>query len=360
MGASGFVGQISAQAVRTAQAIQGFPLLWGWIVVIATNPTAHSLLRAAAWRVAIAFACGLALEFGIRRLLRRPILILEGRPAKGEPAPPPVGIDAAEERAEAGETEMPRHRRVAALTLLRRLPLVFLRFLLDLLPVLGFAIGGHVVAGTSVGGSEQTRLIVLAMVDAYAFCSAIICFARMMLSPDLPKLRLVRISDASARWATRWIRCLAVVGVFGYAIAEVGLLLGMSAPAHDGLLKIAALINHIFLAIMVVQKRRAVMRRIRAPAGATGVTARLRNAIAPVWHWVALFFLAALWFVWAVEVRNGVAKVLHFFVARSSWRSRRGWSASCCSARWTACCASGRSWPSAIPAWIPGCAPITQ
>jgi small-conductance mechanosensitive channel len=315
MGASGFINQFSARALRTVRAVQGFPLLWGWIVVMATNPLAHTLLREAAWRVAVAFAVGLLVELGVRYLLRQPISILEARSPDGTHPPlHPAASEDPEARAEDGEIEAPRARHVAARTLLRRLPLVFLRFLLELLPVAGFAVAGHVMAATRIGGSEQTRLIVLAMVDAYVLCSGLVCVARMMLSPETPRLRLMRISDATAVWATRWIRRILVVGVFGYAIAEVGMLLGMLGPAHDGVLKLSALINHVFVGIMVLQKRRAVKQRIRAPAGATGISARLRNAIAPVWHWVALFFLAATWFVWAVEIRHGVMKVLHFFV----------------------------------------------
>ena len=197
--------------------------------------------------------------------------------------------------------------------LLRRFPLVLARFFLDLLPVLAFAIGGHIFAATPLAGTEQTRLIVLAMIDAYAVCGAVFCFVRMLVSPEAGRLRLLQVSDATAAWVMRWTRRIVLVFVFGYTIAEVGAVLGMSMPAHDGLLKMAGLVNHIFLAIMVLQKRRAVKQRLRAPAGATG-HGPARNAVAPIWHWIALFFLAALWFVWAVEIRNGFAKVLHFFI----------------------------------------------
>ncbi len=309
-GATGFTGRISAEAIRAVQTVRGFPLLWGWIHVMATNPLAQTLLREAIWRVAIAFGCGLAVQLGVRMLLRNPVQVLESRSPGTEPAGEP---DTGESRAEVGETEPPHQRRIAALTLLRRLPLVILRFVLDLLPVLGFGIAGHIVAATVIGGSEQTRLIIVAMVDAYVVCGAVVCVARMMLSPQRKRLRLVPIADATAQWATNWVRWIASVVVFGYAIAQVGQLLGMSDAAHDGLLKLLSLINHLFLAIMVLQKRRAVKHWIRAPAGATGVVARLRNAVAPTWHWIALFFIAASWIVWAVEIRNGLAEVFHFF-----------------------------------------------
>lgn len=323
LGARGFLGDIWNRAADATRALQSLPLLWGWIVVIATNPMAHGILRAAAWRVAVAFAAGIAVEMVLRRLLRRPVTVLEMRapPANGVPRPgrpegdPEGDMESGEARAESGETEPPRPRRVAALTLLRRLPLVLARLLLDLLPVLAFAVVGHIVAMSALGGTEPSRLVVLTMVDAYAISAGTMSFVRMMLSPDGRRLRLLRVSDATAVWAARWIRRLIVVAVFGYAIAEVGLALGMSQPAHDGLLKIAGLINHVFMGVMVLQKRRAVKNLLRAPAGATGPLARLRNALAPVWHWIALFFLVAIWVAWAIEIPNGYGVVLRFFVS---------------------------------------------
>jgi len=306
-GAGGLTGRLSAVAIGAVQAVHGVPLFWGWLVVIATNPYAKVLLREAVWRVVIAFGCGLAVESGVRLLLRRP-----NSPPETEPVSPDEP-DSGEARAEVGETEPPDRRRNRARMLLRRLPLALLGFVLDLLPVLGFAIAGHIVAATPVGGSDETRLVVVEMVDAYVICSAVVCLARMMLSPQVRSLRLVRVSDATALWATKWIRRIAAVAAFGWAIAQIGQLLGMSDEAHNGLIKLTSLIYHIFLAVMVLEKRRAVKHRLRAPSGATGMAARLRNAVAPVWHWIALFFLAASWIVWAIEVRNGLAEVFHLF-----------------------------------------------
>ncbi len=315
--ASGFLGQLWEETIRATRTVQSIPLLWGWVVVMSTNPVAHDLLVRAAWRVALAAACGLAVQWAARLLVRHPIHVLEGRagPAAALPEDEEPTDETEERDIEPSPVSQRSLRRVAAATLLRRMPLVLARLFFDLLPILGFAIAGHIVAASPLGGTPQTRLIVIAMIDAYAMCMAIIYFTRMLVSPHVGRLRLLQVSDVTAAWTMRWIRRLAVVSVFGYAIAEVGLLLGMSLPAHDGLLKVCGLINHSFLAIMVLQKRRTVKRYLRAPAGATGVIARLRNAVAPVWHWIALFFLAALWFAWAVEIRDGFTKVLHFFLA---------------------------------------------
>ena len=314
-GASSFLGSLWTRAVIAARTVQSLPLLWGWVVVMATNPLAHSILQSAVWRVALALAAGFAAQTAVGWLLGQPVRVLTGRaPAGSDPAEPSGAASTEEADApdEPATPPMPNARRGAALTLLRRLPLVLTRLVLSLLPVVAFALAGHVVAASEIGGDEQSRLVVLAMVDAYAISAAVMSFSSMMLSPEGRRLRLLHVSDAAAAWATRWIRRLTVVTVFGFAIAEVGAALGMSTPAYDGLLKICGLIDHLMLGVMVLQSRRTVRDRVCAPAGATGPVARLRNALAPVWHWIALFALAAAWVGWALEIRNGFIVILRF------------------------------------------------
>jgi small-conductance mechanosensitive channel len=157
--------------------------------------------------------------------------------------------------------------------------------------------------------------VLLAVIDAYALCAAILCIGRMLFSPDEPRLRLLRISDDQAAYATHWTRRIVVVAVFGYAIAEVGLLLGLSDAAHDALLKATGLIDHVLLAIVVLQCRRTVRHWLRAPPGSVGFFAAARNWLARVWHWIAIFVLVALWLVWAVEIPHGYSQALRYLAS---------------------------------------------
>lgn len=311
MGASGFLNHVSSRVVATLGAVRSVPLLWGWLKVMATDPWARGILLDTAWRLALVLAAGLAVEWLVRRAVRRPILTLIRQAPNGGPPPE----ENAEARAELGDIEPPRRRRAAALTLLRRVPLVLGRLVLELLPVLGFLAVGHLIAASALGGKDLPRLVLLAVIDAYALCAAILCIARMMFSPSEPRLRLLHISNAAAGYATRWTRRIAVVTVFGYAIAEVGLLLGLSDSAHDALLKAVGLVDHMFLGLIVLQQRRVVRRAIRAPAGASGPIAALRNWLARVWHWLALLLLVTLWLAWAVEVPHGYTRMLRYFVS---------------------------------------------
>jgi moderate conductance mechanosensitive channel len=311
VGASGFLNRLYARVVGTVEAASSVPTLWHWLSNTATDPWARGVLLDAAWRLALVLVIGLAVEWAIRVAVRRPILAL----VRQAPNDGPPTDETGEARAEHGEFEPSRHRRVAALVLIRRMPLVFGRLFLEVLPVLGFLVVGHLMAGTWLGGDNLKQLLLLAMIDGYALCAAILCVARMMFSPGEPRLRLLHITDAAAAYAMRWTRRIAIVSVFGYAVAEVGLLIGLSEAAHEALLKAVVLVIHVFLGIIVVQQVAVVRQAIRAPAGATGAIAGLRNWFARLWHWFALLLLAALWLAWAVEVPDGYALMLRYFVS---------------------------------------------
>ncbi len=289
--ASSFANRMGTEAMEALDAAQSLPLLYGWLVVMATNPTARDLLEDVVWRLAVAVAAATAVELALRWAMRRPIRSLEAIAPPFEPA-----HDA--EPVETSSADKPP--RPAAWVLLRRVPLVLARLALELIPPLGLIVVGHLLAASYVGGHEVSRLIILAVIDAYA------------LSPGESRLRLFNLPDTLARYLVCWIRRLAVVAVFGYALGEVGLLLGLSNDAHDLLQKSIALVLHIMIAVMIVQKRRPIRRMLRAPDGKSGFAAALRNRFAAVWHWLALGFLFAAWLVWAIEVPHGFSILVHY------------------------------------------------
>jgi moderate conductance mechanosensitive channel len=372
--ASDFVNRGGTEAMNAIRTVQSVPLLWGWIVVMVTSPWARDLLMDVAWRLAIAFAAAVAVEYVLRRLMHRPMLFLEtiapngarhdrhdgthddlaehdvaeahtatadagdatvqpngdgvaAKPvaraaeAAGNTSAPagsklPPHEDDPLARAEAGDTEAPPHkkrRRPSAWTLLRRLPLVLARLVLDLIPVIALAVTGHLIAGSSIGGQTVSRLVILAVIDAYTISAALLCVARMLLSPDAPRLRLFHLTDSAARNLMAWIQRLVLIAIFGYAIGEVGLLLGMSDTAHEAVQKATGLLLHVCLIVIVIRQRRRVRKWLQAPEGATGVASLIRNRLAAIWHWIALFFLIAGWLVYAVEVPHGYTQLMRFF-----------------------------------------------
>jgi small-conductance mechanosensitive channel len=366
VGATQTLDRLSDNVKHGVGTIRSLPALMRWFETMTTDPLARETLIAVGWRLIVALAIAMAVEWGFWRLLARPRTLL----AAMAPAPPntpttvtheQVAAEAADEgngsdegngtngdaqaedepepepQPEADDTtdaplfaraairlqhavhnhhnrsDRMRQRRATAWMLLRRLPLVAAMLALDLVPIAAFAIVGHVLSESGLAPTHFTRLVMLAVIDAYAICRTALSVGRMVLAPEHPRLRLLHWSDSAAHYGLRWLRRILIVGVFGYAAAEVGLLFGLSTLAHEALIKADGFIIHVMLAVIVWQKRRSIRALLRARDGATGALAMLRNRFAAVWHWIALFYIAALWFVWAVELPNGYQRIMHVF-----------------------------------------------
>ncbi|MBV9735221.1 MAG: mechanosensitive ion channel [Acidisphaera sp.] len=322
----------SSEFVQTARTVTDFPLLGIWLRHLAQNPQAQRRLLDAGWKLGLVLLFGAAVERLAVRALRRSRRSLDGmrldcrtgrrvRIAQLEESVPveSVPMESVPVDAPANSTDglfvPPRRRRPSPAALMRRVPFVLLRLVIDLVPVGAFAAVGYGLLATPLGGEETTRLVILAVMNAYLTCRILMCATRMMVSPNSPPLRLVHVSDETAAYITVWVRRLAIISIFGYALTEVGLLFGLYPAVHDALLKLVALVAHTCLVIIVLQIRRPVADWLRAGAEARGPYAVLRNRAAEIWHYVAIFYIVALWLVWAFEVENGFARLWHVFLS---------------------------------------------
>ncbi len=309
------IATTGSQLAMVIHSVNDFPLLWRWVTTQAENPDFRARALDALWRLAVVIGSGLVVELAVIRLLRRMRVVLgmwtpaiADLPDNSLPAPE-SGLAAAE----AGETEQAQSRQLSrAVGTLRRLPYLVGRLLLDLLPIAAFAATAVLLLGTELGEPAITRLAIQEVLDAYVASRVVLSVTAMLVSPSAPRLRLLHVSDWAAGFLTRWIRRVVAVGVTGYVLAEVGLLFGMYQTAHDALLKLFALVMHGCLIVAVLQSRSHVAATIRAPRFVHSVWASLLNRLADIWHLPAVFFLAALWLVWAAELRNGYVRLIHF------------------------------------------------
>ena len=89
----------------------------------------------------------------------------------------------------------PGRRRLAGTRTLavRLLPVLLARLALGLVPVLGFVVAGHLLAISVLGGEQLAQLAVLAVIDAYALCAAILgAPRRLILIPPAARPAAVR------------------------------------------------------------------------------------------------------------------------------------------------------------------------
>ncbi len=306
---------LSADVLTMVRAVTDFPLLAHWLAHFATDPAAQAALMDAALKLLVVMACALGVERLLVMALRRPAGALEahapcGNTVSGEPPSGKPDLEA-DEPVEPAK----RRRRPSPLALLRRLPFVFASLGLNLLPVLAVAAVGYALLGTGLAEQSTTRLVILAVLNAYVLLRVVTSVTRAMVSPDSARMRMLHLSDEDAAYTLRWVRRIASVAIFGYAGIEVALLFGLYQLSHDALLKLVMLVVHVMLVIVVIQKRDAVADRLRAPKKSTGLISVLRNRAAETWHVMAIFYIVALWLVWAFEVPNGFSRLLHFFLS---------------------------------------------
>ncbi len=297
------LNELSADFVHTVRTITDFPLLVSFVQQLLNDPWSRNQLFETAWRLVLVIGGGLAAQWAARRLLARPLAALTRR--AGETADPGLAGIA---EAEAGQSELLPPPSPLPWAMLRRTPAVLGRLVLLLLPVLAFLAACYLLLGTELGHQPIARLVILGFTNAYATCRAITGVLRALSGPGGPSL--FALPPESASYALRWTRRIAAVGVFGYTLAEVGLLFGLYRIAHDALLKIVVLVIYLMLSIIILQNRAVVSGWVRAQPDAVGPMAMLRNRAASFWHVAAIFYLLALWAVWALAVPDGFTRLL--------------------------------------------------
>ena len=309
------IGEISGEIAGVARTLTHFPAFYYWIMRTANDPAAYNLLIEIAWKLALVLGCALSAEWVIFRLIRRPVVFLEGRvpqaahlPAQALPiADPPSSVtDVTPEP----ELHKRRHSLVRIWQVVLRLPFVLARLVFELLPVFVFVGIATALLGTEIGEPTTVRLVILAVVNAYAFSRGLICVVRALAGPS----GLFSVRAETAAYIEIWARRIVGVGVSGIAFANVALLLGLHRAGYAALLRMVMLVVHLFVVVIILQCRRQVAEAIRAPAERPGIAARLRNRIAGGWHYLAIALDLALWAVWALNIRNGYALLLQYFV----------------------------------------------
>ncbi len=362
---------LSHQFASFGRVLGDLPTVWAFTLRTVQDPTLRASALDAAWRLAAVLAAAILTEWATYRLLRRPMRsIAERAPGTddhterevaaevspdalhrespdmsadseeagtGSPRPalssnlhgPDIGPDlegdALSDAQTASMAESPqdiavehalRRRRFArTVRAVKRLPFVLMMFLLDLVPLGVFLGVGY--AGTLLG-TAHIKDILQAAILAYAACRLATCITRMFVSPAYPQLRLLHVSDQGAAYTLVWVRRIFAVGAFGYAAAQIGLLFGLPQGATDAFMKAVFLLVHLFLIIIVLQCRRQVAAMIRSHREKPGISGQLRNRIAAIWHFAAIFYIAALWLVWAAEIRNGYLRIWHIFAVTVS------------------------------------------
>jgi small-conductance mechanosensitive channel len=314
--------RLTGQFGAAATAITDFPLLWRWIVHTFQDARARDWVLTTLWKLGVVLGGGLAIEFLLAWALRRPYRELERHaPAAGSEPGEVQRHDAdhhneSEASPTASVLSSPRQTRLSGTWLVvRRLPFALGGLLLQLIPIAAFAVVANVLSAAIIIHSYgRTRLAIMAVVNAYVLLKSIMCITRMLASEEHPKLALAHMKPENAAYIEVWVRRIAVLALFGVALVEAAVELGLAPAAGQALFKLVALLVHLCFVIIVLQCRRSVAEALRAPENRRGPFAAFRNRLAGVWHYLAIILIMAFWVLWAVQVRNGLSEMLRFVI----------------------------------------------
>ena len=246
-----------------ARTLTHFPAFYYWIVRTANDPAAYDQLLDIAWKLALVFGCAFAAEWLIFRLIKRPVALLEARIRAGRTC---AGADAGDGRSALLRRGCHRASRngIGGISAWRApgnrwsgCRSCWGGSLLELLPVLVFVGVATMLLGTGIGDLATTRLVILAVVNAYALSRGLICVVRALAGP----FGLFRVRAETAAYIEIWARRIVTVAVSGIAFANVALLLGLHRAGYAALLRLVMLVVHLFVVVIILQCRRPGRRR---------------------------------------------------------------------------------------------------
>ncbi|SAK71996.1 MscS mechanosensitive ion channel [Caballeronia hypogeia] len=316
--------QIGAGMRHSTAALLDFGSVRAWWRERTATDAGRALIGHVAWTVLASLLPALLLEFLCVRLLRKPRARIAARgvadaeerqpelvreekaAARAEDAAARSGDETALHLAERHADDARGQRHAARhWTLLQRLPSALLHGLLALIPLVVFIGVVTLLMSIFIDDNTPEARVAGALIDVYLACRAIVIGSGFFLAPRAPGLRLLQMRDLYAAYTHRWVRRTVCVAGAGIAIANGAEPLGLSDDARIAILKAVLLIVHLMIAFVIFQCRTPVAERIRERARNNRSARVVGGWVADVWAGVAIFFVIALWFVWALDVQNG-------------------------------------------------------
>lgn len=195
-------------------------------------------------------------------------------------------------------------------SLLQRLPFALLHTLLKAVPLAVFIVIAVMAMSALTDDGTPDERVIDTLIEIFAVARLVTLGFGLLFASDAPRLRLVPMSDEAATVVERWIILLVSIVAVGVAFAEAPVPLGLAPEAHLGIVKFVTLIGHIMLALLILQFRKPVGQWIRESSSRTRGLVSAGHWLADAWAFVAAFVVIALWFVWALDVRDGYSVLL--------------------------------------------------
>lgn len=195
-------------------------------------------------------------------------------------------------------------------SLLQRLPYALLHTLLRALPLAAFLCVAIVALSLLTDDGTPEADVIETVIEIYAIARAVVLLGEFLFASGAPRLRMLPLGESWAAFGEHWVLRLVIVLGIGVALAETPVPLGLTDAAHLGIAKAVALVGHVMISVLILQIRRPVADWIRTKYATSGLLRFLANWLADIWAPLAVFLVMALWFIWALDVRNGYQALL--------------------------------------------------
>jgi small-conductance mechanosensitive channel len=259
-----------------------------WIQRITFDPLLRSQLLETLMRLVAVFGAALLVEAIARLAFARPRKTLEAR--------------------------VPRHAwsKAGHLVLLAGVELV---------PLMLFAITANLTLPMTVGLSNSTagltaELMAATLLNGFVLARAVALIARLVLAPRAPKLRVPPIDDETAQYLHIWVRRFTDLWIYGLTLLDALVPLGMPRIGHAVTMRLLGLVIATLAVIFILQNRQIVAAWLRGDSErqpASGLrhgVHLLRQGLAGCWHGLAIFYIAIIYLVWALDVTGGFAFIV--------------------------------------------------
>lgn len=195
-----------------------------------------------------------------------------------------------------------------------KLLVFFGHHLLALLPVIAFTGAALFTLGAFELPAKAGRAAG-AILNAFIALQAVIWVLQMVFAERTPRLRLLPLADESAAYLFVWCARLAGLIIFGFFMAQAGLVLDVPKGSVHAFAALIGLVITLMVIVIVLQNRAVVADWLRGKGGeADGKKADFiaasRARLADIWHVLAIVYLSIGFLVAALDIEQGFSTLL--------------------------------------------------
>ena len=192
-----------------------------------------------------------------------------------------------------------------AVSMPARLLLNLGRIVVDAVPLVALAAAAWLLIAV-LGITGPAAVITAILVNAMLISRGAAIAGRAALAPRTPTLRLLELGDAAAGYLYRWVRRVAVPGIYGVLGLRAAGVAGLNPGVQALLLKLLGFALALLVIVFVLQNRRRVAAWLAGDADGWGrQVATLRRRLADLWHLLAIVYVLAAYGVWALGIKGG-------------------------------------------------------